>query len=210
MAGSSLAGVWVPGHISRCPGSLRNPARSSPLSTASQGSQCADSCPGGTTCNTEEGQGAAGQSLSPALSGRTENPLISHHPATCISRGSHFNLGCHHTFTHTLILHTSPMSASLPDKNLMELTENTQAGPSPEKGRSTPGENSHSAVSILSSWPGLHGPLTGRGDRGQRGSQWPPANPVTVTSSHQAPSTLVTHPWPLRGGRGSGCGGLAR
>lgn len=40
--------------LSRCPGSLRNPARSSPLHTASQGSQCVGFCPDETTCNTEE------------------------------------------------------------------------------------------------------------------------------------------------------------
>lgn len=50
----------------------------------------------------------------------------------------------------------------------MELAENTQAGPregalNPKPPRAFPGKNSHSAVSILSSWPGLHGLLTGRG-----------------------------------------------
>lgn len=36
--------------LSRCLGSLRNPAQSSRLHTASRGSQCTGSCPGETTC----------------------------------------------------------------------------------------------------------------------------------------------------------------
>lgn len=40
--------------LSRCPGSLRNPARSSRLHTASRGSRCVGFCPDETTCNTEE------------------------------------------------------------------------------------------------------------------------------------------------------------
>lgn len=125
------SGSWALTDLSRCPGSLRNPARSSPLSTASRGSQCVDSCPGGTTYNTEEAQGVAGQSRSPAFSGRTENPLISHHPETCVSKGSHFNSGLVITFSH---LH-SPCTHPQCQPHFLTKTENTQAGPSPEKGR---------------------------------------------------------------------------
>lgn len=51
---------WAPPALSRCPGSLRNPARSSPLCTASRGRPCVGSCPGETTCNTEDSQGTPG------------------------------------------------------------------------------------------------------------------------------------------------------
>lgn len=47
--------VWGPVRpLSRCRGSLRNPARSSPLRTASRGSQCTGYCLGETTCDTEQ------------------------------------------------------------------------------------------------------------------------------------------------------------
>lgn len=160
-------GCGAPPNLSRCPGSLRNPAQSSPLNTASRGSQCADSCPDGTTCNTEEGQGVAGQSL---FSGRTENPLISHHPETYVSKDSNFNSGLVITFSHLHSPCTHPQFSLTSRQKPHGVNRKHSGGAITRKGALNPkspcaflGENSHSAIFILLSWPGLHGLLTRRG-----------------------------------------------